>query len=58
MKRSTLLALALLALPVAGCASSYPRSSAPSPPPSVRCLADPNEQGTRPLIFLFCIQSP
>jgi hypothetical protein len=24
----------------------------------VRCVSDPNERGTRPLIFLFCIQSP
>jgi hypothetical protein len=54
MKRPTAL-LVLLASLVAGCATSYTTSS---PPPSVRCVSDPNERGTRPLIFLFCIQSP
>jgi uncharacterized protein YceK len=54
-----LLVLALVVLAMSGCASSHP-----SPPPTAttspraRCLVDPNEGGTRPLIFLFCIESP
>jgi hypothetical protein len=52
-----LLALLLVTL-IAGCAG------VPSPPPRgtqaprVRCLSDPNETGTRPLLFFFCIESP
>jgi hypothetical protein len=53
------LLLVMLALTVGGCATA-PRTSGPAPAasPSVRCVSDPNERGTRPLIFLFCIQSP
>jgi len=58
MKRPRALALCLLALLVlAACATSNP----PTPPessPRVRCLANPRESGTRPLVFLFCIESP
>jgi hypothetical protein len=55
--RRVLLLLVLVAL--TGCA--VPASSPPpraSQPPRTRCLADPNETGTRPLLFLFCIESP
>jgi hypothetical protein len=51
-----LILLAVLCL--AGCAtgpSSPPRGSQS---PRARCLADPHETGTRPLFFLFCIESP
>lgn len=58
MKRRTALALVLLAFALAGCAASRTTSSSPSTTPHVRCLADPHERGTRPLIFLFCIESP
>jgi hypothetical protein len=52
------LALALLIVTLCGCAA--PRSEAPraSTSPRVRCLADPHETGTRPLVFLLCIESP
>jgi len=55
--RLFVLAIAVLAL--SGCASGQP-----SPPPTAtaspraRCLVDPNERGTRPLVFLFCVESP
>lgn len=53
-----LAALAVLLL-VVGCATSPSRSpSGPSPAPRARCLVDPNETGLRPLVFLFCIESP
>ena len=58
MKRRSALILVLLALVTGGCAASQGSSSSPAASPSVRCLSDPNERGTRPLIFLFCIQSP
>ena len=59
MNRPTaVLLLIMLALAVGGCATSPGTSSSSSASPSVRCLSDPNERGTRPLIFLFCIQSP
>jgi hypothetical protein len=51
-----LLVIALLAA-VAGCASYQPPPRA-STPPRTRCLSDPNETGLRPLIFLFCMESP
>ena len=54
MNARGLLVLAVLVL--AGCASGH--TSAASPPTQVRCLSDPTERDTRPLIFLFCIQSP
>jgi hypothetical protein len=55
--RRVLLLLVLVAL--TGCA--VPASSPPpraSQPPRARCLTDPNETGTRPLLFFFCIESP
>jgi len=52
------LTLALLAA-LAGCSvptsSSAPRSSQS---PRVRCLNNPNEGDTRPMIFLFCAETP
>jgi len=51
-----LLALVLVAL--AGCAAPSAPPPRASQPPRARCLADPNETGTRPLFFLFCIESP
>ena len=52
--------LALLAV-LAGCAVSspspqnYPRAGTS---PRARCLSDPHETQTRPLFFLFCVESP
>jgi hypothetical protein len=58
MKSLTGVALVLLLVGVAGCATPSTHSQA-SVPPSVRCLANPNETGgMRPLIFLLCIQTP
>jgi hypothetical protein len=54
-----LLALALVVFAMFGCASAEP-----SPPPTAstsprtRCLVNPNEGATRPLVFLFCVESP
>jgi len=57
--RAPALGVALLAL--AGCAAPASVSRA-DPAPRVRCLgeAPPGapDQGPRPLIFLFCVQSP
>jgi hypothetical protein len=55
-----LLALVLVVLAMAGCASgdySAPSATA-STSPRTRCLVNPNEAGTRPLVFLFCVESP
>jgi hypothetical protein len=54
------LLILVLLVGVAGCASGYqsppPRQSTA---PRTRCLSDPNEAGgTRPLFFLFCVESP
>ncbi|HEV8641861.1 MAG TPA: hypothetical protein VGV13_12240 [Methylomirabilota bacterium] len=58
MKRPSALALCLLALLVLAACATPTRPSPPESSPRVRCLTDPRESGTRPLIFLFCIESP
>jgi len=54
-----ILALVLLAALVTACASPAP-SAAPrgSTSPRVRCLNNPNEGDTRPMLFLFCAETP
>jgi hypothetical protein len=54
--QSVLVLLLLAAL--AGCAAAPPASPRGSHVPRTRCLNDPNETGARPLIFLFCIETP
>jgi hypothetical protein len=59
VSRTTALALlAAVAVTVAGCAAADNPTRRGSTSPQVRCLVDPHETGTRPLIFLFCIESP
>ena len=42
-----------------GCSTTYqPPPPRQSRPPTARCLANPGETDTRPLFFLFCIESP
>ena len=54
-----LLALTFVVLAMSGCVSAEQ-----SPPPTAstlprtRCLVNPNEGATRPLVFLFCVESP
>lgn len=55
--------LLFLAVLVAGCAATTPPADASrsTSPPRVRCLSDQardTAQGTRPLFFFFCIESP
>jgi hypothetical protein len=52
-----LVALLIVAL-VAGCAGVSPPPPRGSQAPRVRCLSNPNETGTRPLLFFFCVESP
>jgi hypothetical protein len=53
----TIVVLTLLAL--TACSTGYASPPARgSQPPRTRCLSDPNETGTRPLFFLFCVESP
>lgn len=54
--RSLVAFLVLVAL--AGCAAPSSPPPRGSQAPRVRCLADPNEGHTRPLFFLFCVESP
>ena len=57
------MALCLLLL-LGGCAASGPPAngsaeSSRAEGPRVRCLNDPaREPGTRPIFFLFCVESP
>jgi hypothetical protein len=47
----------LLATGCAGTTSSQPPGRATTEP-RARCLVNPAEGDTRPLLFLFCIESP
>ena len=59
MKTLGLLGMLAVGLLVAGCASSNPPAPRSESPGRTRCLTDRNETGnTRPLFFLFCVESP
>jgi len=52
MKRAlTVLPLLLLGLTLCGCASGAPSGG------GARCLSRPDNSGTQPLIYLFCVQT-
>jgi hypothetical protein len=54
-----LVVLVVLAALASGCASPAPSASPrSSTSPRVRCLSNPNEGDTRPMIFLFCAETP
>jgi uncharacterized protein YceK len=57
-----LLVLVLLVAATGGCAATgrgaSSTSGAAASSPRARCLSDPRETGTRPLIFLLCVESP
>ncbi len=52
-----LVASALLAT-LGGCATSAPSTARQPDPPQIRCLSERDSGPSRPLFFLFCIQSP
>jgi hypothetical protein len=41
-----------------GCATTYQAPARQNRPAATRCLMNPGETDTRPLFFLFCIESP
>jgi hypothetical protein len=44
-----------------GCSSALPARQDSGASPRVRCLSDPRrdaDEGSRPLFFLFCVESP
>jgi hypothetical protein len=54
-----LIVLVLLAVLAVACASPAPSASPRGgQSPRVRCLNNPNEGDTRPMIFLFCAETP
>ncbi|OGL12167.1 MAG: hypothetical protein A3I17_07290 [Candidatus Rokubacteria bacterium RIFCSPLOWO2_02_FULL_72_37] len=60
--RARAVAWLFVSLLVAACATAGGGNApAPSSPPRVRCLSDgarDTASGTRPLFFLFCVESP
>ena len=58
MKPLALLMVLALGLLSGGCASGPPPERRDSPPIRTRCLNDRGEGSTRPIIFLFCAESP
>jgi len=52
------LALVVLVCVLAGCSSYSPPPPAASAPPRTRCLSNPSDNTLRPMIFLFCVESP
>jgi hypothetical protein len=53
-----LLVLVALGLVMGGCASINPPAHRDAPSVHTRCLNDRSEGSTRPIIFLFCVESP
>jgi hypothetical protein len=58
MKALELLVFVVLGLVIAGCASSIPPAPRDAPQIRTRCLNERGEGSTRPIIFLFCAESP
>jgi hypothetical protein len=58
MKPLALLTVLALGLLLDGCGSGAPPAHRDSPPIHTRCLNDRGEGSTRPIIFLFCAESP
>jgi hypothetical protein len=58
MKALGLIPLMVLGLVMGGCAFSTPAARSDAPPIHTRCLNDRSEGSTRPIIFLFCAESP
>ena len=58
MKALGLLIVVGLGLVTASCASSTPTARKDAPPLRSRCVNDRGEGSTRPMIFLFCAESP
>jgi hypothetical protein len=58
MKALELLVFVVLGLVIGGCASNTPPARRDDPPIRTRCLNDRGEGSTRPIIFLFCVESP
>jgi hypothetical protein len=59
MKTLALLGMLALGLLAAGCASNDPPAPRTETQGRARCLNDRNETGnSRPLFFLFCVESP
>jgi len=58
MKALGLLVLVALGLVIGGCAWSTPPAPLDASPVHTRCLNDRGEGSTRPIIFLFCAESP
>jgi hypothetical protein len=52
------LALVFLVCVLTGCSSYAPPAPTASAPPRTRCLSNPADNTLRPLIFLFCVESP
>ena len=58
MKPFGLLVVVVMGLVAVGCASSTPSARQDAPPIHTRCIYDRGEGSTRPIIFLFCAESP
>jgi hypothetical protein len=58
MNALALLVLVALGLVSGGCASTTPPARRDEPAVHTRCLNDRSEGSTRPIIFLFCVESP
>lgn len=56
--RPLALAMLLPLLALAGCAGGMPRSTTHTPSSRGHCITDPTESPTRPMFFLFCVETP
>jgi hypothetical protein len=52
------IALLVVVAALAGCSGQVPRSTTHTPSTRGQCIADKGETPTRPMFFLFCVETP
>ncbi|HEY7648470.1 MAG TPA: hypothetical protein VID04_05645 [Methylomirabilota bacterium] len=48
----------LIAVALVGCSGQVPKSTTHTPSSRGQCITDKGETPTRPMIFLFCVETP
>jgi len=56
--KARVIALFLIVAALAACSSQVPKSTTHTPSSRGQCIANPSEAPTRPMFFLFCVETP